>query len=143
MESEFEKKLRRQPVKEISSAWRAEILAAARAEQPIRHPSSVIRPGWLSTLNSQLSTLLWPHPRAWAGLAAVWVFIFTLNFFTQDKSVMVAEKSAPPSPEVIVELRKQQRLFAELMGTHETPEADRPKVFSPQPRSGRGEFLTG
>ena len=143
MDSEFEKKLRRQPVKEIPSAWRAEILAAASAEQTIRHSSSVIRPGWLSTLNSQLSTLLWPHPRAWAGLAAVWVFIFTLNFSTQDKSVMVAEKSSPPSPEVIVELRKQQRLFAELMEPREAPVADRAKTDVPHPRSGRTEWLVG
>ena len=143
MDSEFEKKLRRQPVKEIPPAWRADILSAARAEQPIRHSSFVIRPGWLSTLNSQLSTFFWPHPRAWAGLAAVWIFILMLNFSMWEKSPVVAEKSSPPSPEVIVELRKQQRLFAELMGANETPEADWPKVFSPQPRSGRGEFLTG
>ena len=143
MESEFEKQLRRQPVKEIPSAWRAEILSAARAEQPIRHSSSAIRPGWLSTLNSQLSTLLWPHPRAWAGLAAVWIFIFTLNFSTRDKSVMVAEKSSPPSPEVIVELRKQQRLFAELMEPREAPVADRAKTYVPHPRSGRTEWLVG
>ena len=143
MDSEFEKKLRRQPVKEIPSAWRAEILAAARAEQSIHHPSSVIRPGWLSTLNSQLSTLLWPHPRAWAGLAAVWVCILALNFSTRDKSVMVAEKSSPPSPEVIVELRKQQRLFAELMEPREAPVADRAKTDVPHPRSGRTEWLVG
>ena len=143
MDSEFEKKLRRQPVKEIPSAWRAEILAAARAEQPIRHSSFVIRPGWLSTLNSQLSTFFWPHPRAWAGLAAVWVCILALNFSTRDKSVMVAEKSSPPSPEVIVELRKQQRLFAELMEPREAPVADRAKTDVPHPRSGRTEWLVG
>ena len=143
MDSEFEKQLRRQPVKEIPSVWRAEILSAAQAAQPAPHVSRVTPHGWLSTLNSQLSTLLWPHPRAWAGLAAVWVFIFTLNFFTQDKSVMVAEKSAPPSPEVLVELRKQQKLYAELMGAYEPREADRPKKLPPQPHSGRAEFLTG
>ena len=142
MDSEFEKQLRRQPVKEIPSAWRAEILAAASAEQTIRHSSSVIRPGWRSTLNHQLSTLLRPHPRAWAGLAAVWVFIFTLNFSTQDKSVMVAEKSAPPSPEVLVELRKQQKLYAELMGVNEPREADRPKDATSRPRTQRVEILT-
>ena len=38
----------------------------------------------------------------------------------RDKTPVVAEKSAPPSPEVIVELRQQQRLLAELMGPRET-----------------------
>ena len=142
MGSEFEKQLRRQPVKEIPSVWRAEILSAAQAAQPAPHVSRVTPHGWLSTLNSQLSTLLWPHPRAWAGLAAVWVFIFTLNFFTQDKSVMVAEKSAPPSPEVLVELRKQQKLYAELMGVNEPREADRPKDATSRPRTQRVEILT-
>ena len=143
MDSEFEKKLRRQPVKEISSAWRAEILAAARAEQPIRHSSFAIRPGWFSTLNSQLSTFFWPHPRAWAGLAAVWVIVFMLNFSMREKSPVMAGKSVPPSPEFIVELRKQKLLFAELLGAGELRVADRPKIFSPKPSSERAEFLAG
>ena len=143
MDSEFEKKLRRQPVKEMPTAWRAEILAAARESQAAPHASRIMHHAWLSTLNSQLSTFFWPHPRAWAGLAAVWIFIFTLNFSTRDKSVMVAEKSAPPSPEVIVELRKQQRLFAEFMEPREAPVADRAKTDVPHPRSGRTELLVG
>ena len=127
MDSEFEKQLRRQPVKGIPGDWRAEILSAARAASPAHHASLVTRHGWFSTLNSQLSTFFWPHPKAWAGLAAVWVCIIALNFSTRDTSVMVAEKVSPPSAEVIVELRKQQKLYAELMGANERREADRPK----------------
>ena len=142
MNSEFEKKLRRQPVKEIPGDWRAEILSAARAAQSAPHASLVTQHGWLSTLNFQLSTFFWPHPKAWAGLAAVWVCIVALNFSTRDKSVMVAEKVSPPSAEVIVELRKQQKLYAELMGVNEPREADRPKDATARPRTQRVEILT-
>ena len=135
MDSEFEKKLRRQPVKEIPGDWRAEILSAARAAQSAPHASLVTQHGWLSTL-------FWPHPKAWAGLAAVWVCIVALNFSTRDKSVMVAGKVSPPSAEVIVELRKQQKLYAELMGANEPREADRPKDATARPRTQRVEILT-
>ena len=55
----------------------------------------------------------------------------------RDPSPVRAEKSSPPSPEVIVELRQQQRLLAELIGPRDTSDADRSKSFAPQPRSER------
>jgi hypothetical protein len=79
--------------------------------------------------------LLWPHPKAWAGLAAVWIFIFAVNVSMRDSSPRVAEKSAPPSPEVIVELRQQQRLLAELVGPREERDADRSKPYKSRPRT--------
>ena len=88
-------------------------------------------------LNAQLSTVLWPHPKAWAGLAAVWILILAVEFSARDKSPAVAEKSAPPSPEAVVELRQQQRMLAELIGPHDMSDADRSKSFAPQPRSER------
>jgi len=139
---QFEQRLSRQPVREIPGEWRAEILSAARAAQAV--PANLRpapRDSFLSTINHQLSTLLWPHPKAWAGLAAVWVCVGAFNLATQDKAPRIAEKSAPPSPAVMVELKKQQRLFAELVGNYETAEADRPRVYSPKPRSERTECL--
>ncbi len=138
---QFEQKLSRQPLRKIPGDWRGEILAAARAAQTPPHASRVTRRSLFSTFNSQLSTLFWPHPKAWAGLAAVWIFIFALNFSMRDSSSKITTRTAPPSPEVIVELKKQQRMFAELVGANEAPDADRRKVFSPKPRSERGEIL--
>ncbi len=137
---DFEQRLARQSLRQVPGAWRAEILAEARAVQATRHPSLVTRRSWLSTINHQLSTLLWPHPKAWAGLAAAWIFILALNFSIQDKSPARAEKSSPPSPEVIVQLKKQQRMFAELMGPRDTAVADRTKIFVPRPRSQGAEW---
>ena len=59
----------------------------------------------------------------------------------RDTSPRVAEKTTPPSPEVIVQLKKQQRLFAELVGQVQPPDADRQKLFAPKPRSECMEIL--
>jgi hypothetical protein len=133
---DFEQCLSRRPLKEIPSGWRAEILAVAeRASRPKPRAS------FLSTLNAQLSTFLWPHPRAWAGLAAVWILIFAVDFSMRDKSPMVAEKISPPSPEIIAELKKEHLMYAELIGARDTSDADRSKLRVPSPRSERTEML--
>jgi hypothetical protein len=133
----FEQKLQRQPLRQVPAEWRGEILAAATS----CHSSRVTCLSFLSTLNAQLSTLLWPHPRAWAGLAAIWILILVVNFSMRDKTPVSAEKSSSPSPEVIVELRQQQRLLAELIGPRDIRDADRSKSFVPQPRSERAEIV--
>src|SRR5437016_3639465 len=72
----FEKKLERLPLREIPRDWRNDILSAARRAihaQPAPRSTLHGSRSLLSTLNRQLSTLLWPAPRAWAGLAAIWL----------------------------------------------------------------------
>jgi hypothetical protein len=137
---DFEQKLQRQPLRQIPGEWREEILAVASSSAR-RSEAKTARPSCLSTLNFQLSTILWPHPKAWAGLAAVWILILAVDFSMRDKSPTLAKKSAPPSPEMIVELRQQQRMLAELIGPRDTSDADRSKSFVPQPRSERAEIL--
>jgi hypothetical protein len=139
---QFEQRLTRQPLRPIPREWRGEILVAARTAQPARHLSPFTRHSWLSTLNHQLSTIFWPHPKAWASLAAIWVFILAVNFSMGDSSPRRAEKSVPPSPEVMVELRKQQLMLAELIGPREAHDADRPRNIAPRPRGERVEILT-
>ena len=143
----FEQKLQQQPLRQIPGEWRGEILVAAvvnRRNRPVREFTFAATPfrRFLSILNAQLSTLLWPHPKAWAGLAAIWIVILAADFSARDRSPAMAEKSAPPSPEVMVELRQQQRLLAELIGSRDAQDADRSKPFAPQPRSERTEILT-
>lgn len=133
---QFEQRLSRQPVKEVPPAWRAEILAASQMARVERH-------SFLSTINQRLAAILWPHPKAWAGLAAVWVCIIGLNLSTREKGAVVAEKVAPVAPEMVVELRKQQKLYAELMGMTEPREAEKPKDVPGRPRTQRMEVLVG
>jgi hypothetical protein len=137
----FEEHLQRQPLRQVPGGWRTEILATAERTTGPQPSSLSLRRSVLSTLNARLSTILWPSPRAWAGLAAVWVVIFAVNFATRDKSPVVS-RATPPSPEVIAELRQQQRLLAELIGTGELRIADRQPVFSPKPRSEFAQILT-
>ena len=143
---DFEQKLRRQPLRQIPVGWRAEILRVGRRaavpEIGDANTASLPKRSRPSTLVSRLSSLLWPHPASWAGLAAIWILILAVDFSTRDKSSAMAEKSEPPSPEVIVELRQQQRMLAELIGPRDTRDADRSKSFVPQPRSERAEFMT-
>jgi hypothetical protein len=138
---DFEQKLQRQPLRQVPGEWREEILAAATGRGS-RVENREQEGCWPSTLVSRLSSLLWPHPKAWAGLAAVWILILAVDFSARDKTPVMAEKTAPPSPEVIVELRRQQRLLAELIGPRDTRDADRSKPLVPQPRSERAEFMT-
>ncbi|HWD94027.1 MAG TPA: hypothetical protein VG938_16975 [Verrucomicrobiae bacterium] len=131
---EFEKHLQRQPLRKVPGEWREEILRAAASTRP----SPVeIPPSFLSTLTHQLSTILWPHPRAWAGLGCVWILIFALHFATQDGSPRMASRTPPPSPEVMVAFRNQQKLMTELIGNNEPQEMERPKSFPAQPHSER------
>ncbi len=133
---QFEQRLSRQPLRQVPAEWRGEILsAAAAATTPVAAP----RPSFLSTLNSKLSTILWPCPQAWAGLAAIWIFIFVANFSTRDDQSAVAEKSPPPSPQMLAELKQQRQMLVELIGSGQTNDAEPPR-FMPLPRSQRIEF---
>lgn len=139
--NEFEQKLQGQPVKPVPPEWRAGVLAAAKEAQPACHASPVARHTLLSIISAKLSAFLWPHPKAWAGLAAVWVFILVLNVSMRDgapQREMV--KTSPPSPEMIAELKKQQRMFAELVGPREEAVADRSKNYPNRPRTSLEEM---
>ena len=139
---DFEKRLQRLPLRQVPSEWRQEILAAARQASLPDHASCITHhappsPSLLSTLNHQLSTILWPHPKAWAGLAAVWLAILGINLTTRDASQAVAKHAAPVSPQVFMAFQEQERLLSELIGPRDTPVAERPKPRLPRPRSER------
>lgn len=139
---EFEKHLQSQPMRPVPPHWRQELLSAAR-QASVAHNSA--RAGHrahashslLSTINSKLSTFLWPHPAAWAGLAAIWVIVLGLNFTTQDAALRIAKHTSPASPELLMAFQEQQRLLNELIGPHETPSAEPPKPSPARPRSDR------
>ncbi len=67
MDDEFTARLQAQPPAELPAHWRTEILAAATNRTA---PSGGIG-AWL-----------WPHPLAYAGLAAAWVLILVMRLAT-------------------------------------------------------------
>jgi hypothetical protein len=149
-EDEFEQRLQRVARRPVPLAWRDEILATAAADARSRGLGQESREGsppyvgaytsLLGSLNSLLSKVLWPHPRAWAGLAAVWLVILGLNYATRDPSTRhYARYTAPPSPEMREILRQQKQLLAELVGPIGKPQTQPPQPAAPQPRSQRRE----
>jgi len=131
---DFEKRLQNQPLRQIPTEWRAEILQSA-ASSP--HPSRTMRRSVLSTINHQLSAVLWFNPKAWAGLAAIWVVIFALQFKSQNNSPMVAAASAPRPSTILMSLKDQQQTLAELMGNNQPNDADQTHRAAPKPHSER------
>lgn len=136
----FEQRLRNQPMRHVPADWREQILSASQAAVP-RHTSPDPRHSFFSTLNHQLSTLLWPHPKAWAGLAAAWLVILALNLASTEKTEAAAIKTLPPSPEMVAALREQHRLLGELVGRTDLQDVERPKVAPLSPRSERAVEL--
>jgi anti-sigma factor RsiW len=118
-----------------------QVVAAAKSGARPRPSPLAPRPaGRLSTLNSQLSTLLWPHPKAWAGLAAVWLVILSVNFATRETTpVLEARRVTPLSPDTLRLLKQQEQLLADLSGWSGPRNADRPRAIPPRPRTDRRE----
>jgi hypothetical protein len=84
--------------------------------------------------------LIWPCRRIWAGLAAAWILIFTVNFSMRDPSPTVTQKS-PPASEMIFAWQQQQRLMAELNGLPAPRDTEQQKIFRPRPRTEHAEIL--
>jgi hypothetical protein len=143
---DFETRLQRQPMRQIPGKWRGDILSTARQVSPAEHAPrtthhALASRSLLSTLNHQLSTLLWPHPTAWAGLAAAWLVILGINLTTRDAAMVAAKHAAPVAPQVFMAFQEQERLLSELIGPRDTPVAERPKPRLPLPRSERGKEM--
>jgi hypothetical protein len=86
--------------------------------------------------------LIFPCRRIWAGLAAVWILIFIVNFSQCDGSQTVVARSTPPA-EMMMTFRDQQKWLDELLADRSLPmDAERPRIFSPKPRTETLEFST-
>lgn len=102
------------------------------------------RRGFLSTLNTQVSTLfhelIWRARHAWAGLAAAWVFIAIANYNLSGGRPATTAKDSKPAPDIFLVWREQERVLDELVDRTETKAAEPPKPVAPQPRSERRLF---
>ena len=123
MKTEFEQQLQSQPLRELPRAWRSQILAAAAPPAP---PNKF----------SWLTAWLWPHPRAWAGLAVAWVLIFLLRV-SAPEDAGVARNAAPVSFQSMALLRQQTLLMAQLLGSMDASDLPAATPAPPKPRSER------
>jgi len=118
-------------------AMRCEVVAGLNHQDTKARSGAVNLVSWcLGGSNKLWLELIWPCRRIWAGLAAIWILIFTVNLSQRDPSEMMAQKT-PPSPEMILTFRQQEMLLAELTGQNEPQTAEHPKTFSPRPSSER------
>ena len=85
-----------------------------------------------------------PYRRVWAGLATVWVLMLAVHVSLQsDHSPIRLAKSPASSQQMTMAFKDRQEILAELLADHSLPrEADRPRLFSPKPRSERTCILS-
>src|SRR5262245_42251155 len=102
-------------------ALREETVAAVCDRRPVKVKPLAVTARRHSVGISFWRELILPRPRAWAGLAAMWVVIIALKLSTHDPSRIVADRSSA-SPEVLAELRQQKHLYIELAGIPPVPD---------------------
>jgi hypothetical protein len=107
---EFETKLRNVAPREIPAEWRREILGEIESK-PIEKGTRITRP---SNVASWWKQWLWPHPTAWASLAAVWVVIVALHFAARSEPARASGGPVRPGPEILQAFQDRTRLMAEL-----------------------------
>ncbi len=118
-----------QPGQAVQTRWARAVLAAGGPE-PVRRltPLTAFREWW--------QEVIWPCRRIWAGLAAVWVMILAGNYSLQNHSPSLAAKSPPPSQEMLMSFKDQQKILAELWTDQAAPrEAVRREFLAPKPRT--------
>jgi hypothetical protein len=125
---DFEKQLQQQPLRPVPEHWRAEILRVARKVE------SQTPPAQTQAAKSWIHQLLWPCPQAWGALAAIWVVVFTLNFASRESEPQIAAITPEPPREVLVALKQQRQLRAELLSSSDAPVAEPPKWPAPHSR---------
>jgi hypothetical protein len=117
----FIDELRRQPFKSVPPQWKTEILGAAMATKAMGATacadSESKRKGPSLRAGSAWLEWLWPHPAAWAGLAAVWLLILGVNAVTVERSDKPTRAAIVTMPALDVQkaLAAQRLMLQELL----------------------------
>jgi hypothetical protein len=123
-------------------AVRCEVMAGLNHQDTNAQSWVINLVSWcLGVPNKLWLELVWPCRRIWTGLAAVWILLFIVNFSQRDGSQMVIAKSTP-TVEMMTTFRDQQKLLNELLADRSLPaDAERPRIFSPKPRTETTKLL--
>src|SRR5262245_15934765 len=94
---DFEQRLQRQPLREVPAEWRSRILSkAAIAARPTNHSSDISVFTLFAMLRAEVGALLWPSPKVWAGLAAIWLLLVGVDRATLNPSEGFAKAGRRP-----------------------------------------------
>lgn len=118
---DFENRLRQQPFRPLPGEWREQVLLAAR---PQTEPSPAAA-HWRDIIREWF----WPHPVAWAGLAATWVLLAVLQWQPEADGVRPVAAATPRSVPAasFVEMRRELTdLLEPKPSTPTRPEPARP-----------------
>jgi hypothetical protein len=118
----LETQLQRLRFREVPPAWRGPILATVRADRNEDVPEPVKSRQPPTVLLAGLSRWLWPHPRAWAGLAAAWLAVFTMGWWADQplSDHELAFRQVEPVPAEIF-TRHQAEIMATLAELEPAP----------------------
>jgi len=93
-DDQFEQRLQRQPLRQVPSAWREEILAATKPNRRLAPAEAVSEDG--AALVAGWRLLFARLPLAWASLAALWIVLVGVNL-TLPSPVLGAAVQSPAS----------------------------------------------
>lgn len=133
----LEDRMKSQPLRPIPAEWRDQIVAATRqAMEPADRGQASRRPTASSAFLSGFGALLWPSPKAWAGLAAIWMIIISLQVMTREAGLTsTAKLPDPPSEQWMQAWIEQRRMMVEMAERQEFPAFIRPSLTPNRPRS--------
>jgi hypothetical protein len=122
-------------------AIRSEVIAELNRQDAKLQRGTINLASWrLGGFQKIWLELIFPSRRIWTSLAVIWIFIFIFNFSQRDRSQIATAKISAPE---MMSFGEQQKLLNELLADRSLPlNVERPKVFSPQPRSECVEILT-
>jgi hypothetical protein len=119
---------------------RSKVVAGLNHQDTKTQSPAIYLVSWfLGSLNKIWLELVFPSRRVWAGLATAWLLIIAVNFSLRDPAPVGGQKISSPTP--LMTFQQQERLLAELTGPDEWRVADRPKKFSPKPRTESAKLL--
>jgi hypothetical protein len=133
---DFEKKLQRQPLRQIPGHWREAILRTTREQASSAGQNP--RPMLMGALFIAWRELIQPCRYAWSAMAALWLIFWMVNTHTQlaDSPRRMATSSHPAS-ETIRLLAEQRRILVELTGPFDLSPAEPSRRARPKPHSER------
>ena len=134
---DFEKKLRRQPLRHIPGDWRDTILRMAQDRTSCaaakRSKSVLIR-----AVQAAWRELIWPCRYGWSGMAALWLIFGLINAHTQvtETSRQMATSTRSGFERIQV-FEEQRRVLVELTGPNDLSPAEPSRPAHAKPRSER------